>query len=82
MFSSIWTRFHTFTNWPIGLSQQPRELSEAGFFYTQFNDKVTCFQCGGSLHKWQKKSQPWEQHALRYPTCMFVLLGVKRCVNA
>lgn len=72
IYNSIWTRYNTFTEWPMALAQTPRELSEAGFFYTQFNDKVTCFHCGGSLYQWDILACPWEQHALAYPSCTFL----------
>lgn len=73
-FSSIWTRLNTYSDWPPGLHQKPKVLSEAGFFYTQFNDRVTCFQCGGSLNKWETDSDPWVQHAFWFPHCHYLYL--------
>lgn len=73
-FSSIWTRKSSYTDWPDALNQTPELLSDAGFFYSQFNDKVTCFQCGGSIHKWKPQAKPWEQHASWFPHCHYVLV--------
>lgn len=72
VYNSIWVRFNTFKNWPSSMSQTPPTLSEAGFFYSQFNDKVTCFYCGHSLYQWERGADPWEQHALWYSKCHYV----------
>lgn len=72
IYNNMWARLNTFTNWPIGLSQKPSELSDAGFFYSQFNDKVTCFYCGHSLYKWEPEADPWSQHALWYKDCPYI----------
>lgn len=40
-------RLQSYKNWPKNLKQEPEQLSEAGFFYTQRRDRVICFDCGG-----------------------------------
>lgn len=67
-------RLKTFREWPIALRQTPEQMSDAGFFYTLISDRVVCFYCGGGLREWRKIDNPWEQHALWYDKCNYVLL--------
>lgn len=68
------SRLATFDNWPKSLKQKPAELAEAGFYYTGVGDQTLCFYCGGGLKDWEEDDQPWEQHALWFSKCMFVIL--------
>ena len=55
---------------------QPKEkMAEAGFYYYNLRDCVKCFCCGCILSNWEPFDDPWEQHALWFPGCMFVLLS-------
>ncbi|XP_013386672.1 baculoviral IAP repeat-containing protein 3-like [Lingula anatina] len=65
-------RLATFQRWPPGISQRPRELSEAGFYYLGVGDRVKCFQCGGGMCNWQVDDKPWEMHEVWFPNCAFV----------
>lgn len=65
-------RLQTFDGWPKTLKQTPEQLSAAGFFYTQKDDRVICFCCGGGLHAWQEQDDPWEQHALHHDACEYL----------
>lgn len=65
-------RLQTYENWPKSSTQSPNQLSEAGFFYTQKEDRVICFSCGGGLYKWMEQDNSWEQHALWYGTCKYM----------
>lgn len=65
-------RLQSFNDWPKTLKQIPDQLSAAGFFYTQRDDRVICFCCGGGLHTWEEQDDPWEQHALHYGTCEYL----------
>ncbi|AGR57154.1 IAP-3 [Choristoneura rosaceana nucleopolyhedrovirus] len=67
-------RLRTFTAWPRGLKQHPEILAEAGFFYTGKSDKVKCFYCNGGLNNWEQDDDPWQQHALWFGRCAYVLL--------
>lgn len=66
------TRLETFKCWPIQMKQTPKELSDAGFFYTLKGDRVVCYYCGGGLHTWEAEDIPWEQHALNYGGCNYL----------
>ena len=55
-------RLKTFKNWPKQIEQQPKDLAEAGFYYTKIGDKVRCFYCGLTLHKWVKGDDPVCEH--------------------
>lgn len=67
-------RLRTFEDWPKSMKQTPKELADAGFFYTMKGDGVICFHCGGGLRQWDEKDIPWIEHALWYGKCNYVLL--------
>lgn len=66
-------RKETFIKWPY-LKPAPEELSEPGFFFTQKEDRVICFNCGGGLQDWTEEDNPWEQHACWYSECSYLRL--------
>lgn len=72
-FSSELIRLNSFETWPISEVQKPEQLSKAGFFYTKKDDRVICFSCDGGLYHWDKNDDPWEQHALWFERCEFLL---------
>lgn len=67
-------RLRSFDEWPKTMKQRPKQLSDAGFFYTQKSDRVICFSCGGGLRDWDEQDDPWEQHALWYSKCDYLRL--------
>jgi hypothetical protein len=36
------------------------------------NDITVCFQCGGALKDWKDTDDPWSEHAVWFPTCLYV----------
>lgn len=73
-YGTIEKRLETFQDWPVSIAQKPKELAEAGFFYTGKSDQTVCFHCGGGLKDWECNDQPWQQHAKWFPKCPFVIL--------
>lgn len=73
-YAVLTTRLATFTDWPKSMKQKPSELAEAGFFYTGKGDHTICFYCGGGLKNWEEHDDPWEQHALWFSKCGFLIL--------
>lgn len=67
-------RLRSYEDWPKTLKQKPKQLSDAGFFYTQKGDRVICFSCGGGLRDWDENDEPWEQHALWFSKCEYLQL--------
>lgn len=67
-------RLKTFNHWPKQIKQTPKELAGAGFYYTGLNDSVVCFCCKMGAHSWEKKDDPWEQHAKYTENCSFLTL--------
>lgn len=67
-------RLESYEDWPKFMKQKPKELSDAGFFYTGKSDRVKCFSCGGGLKDWEAEDQPWEQHAMWYSKCEYLKL--------
>lgn len=64
-FSTWAKRYKSFRtrHWPVALSQTAREMSNAGFFYTGYGDKVQCFHCGIVISGWYPEEKPREEHA-------------------
>jgi baculoviral IAP repeat-containing protein 7/8 len=67
-------RLLSFEDWPKTMKQKPKELAEAGFYYTGKGDRVACFSCGGGLKDWEEMDVPWEQHAMWYSKCEYLKL--------
>jgi E3 ubiquitin-protein ligase XIAP len=67
-------RLESYTDWPKTMKQKPKDLSDAGFYYTGKGDRVMCFSCGGGLKDWEVDDDPWEQHAMWYSNCSYVKL--------
>lgn len=67
-------RLRSFATWPLGLNQKPKEMAEAGFFYTEIGDRVVCFYCGGRMKDWGPNDLPWEEHARWFGQCPYVLV--------
>lgn len=67
-------RLESYEDWPKIMKQKPKELSDAGFFYTGKSDRVKCFSCGGGLKDWEAEDEPWEQHAMWYNNCEYLKL--------
>ncbi|NXT41721.1 XIAP ligase, partial [Pelecanoides urinatrix] len=67
------TRLNSFHNWPFNSQLTPKELANAGFYYTGVGDQVACFCCGGKLKKWEPSDRAWSEHKRHFPKCFFVL---------
>lgn len=44
------------------------------FVFLGKGDQTLCFHCGGGLKNWEEDDDPWEQHALWFSKCNFLLL--------
>ncbi|KAL1492136.1 hypothetical protein ABEB36_012624 [Hypothenemus hampei] len=67
------TFFNPLASWPRSMKQKPHDLAEAGFYYVGMGDQAICFCCGGGLKDWEETDDPWEQHALWFPKCPYLL---------
>ncbi|NXN07392.1 XIAP ligase, partial [Indicator maculatus] len=67
------TRLNSFHNWPLNSQLTPKELANAGFYYTGVGDEVACFCCGGKLKQWEPDDRAWSEHKRHFPKCLFVL---------
>ncbi|XP_052669604.1 E3 ubiquitin-protein ligase XIAP isoform X1 [Harpia harpyja] len=67
------TRLKSFHSWPLNSQLTPKELANAGFYYTGVDDQVACFCCGGKLKKWEPSDRAWSEHKRHFPKCFFVL---------
>lgn len=68
-------RRQTFKNWPG--SQDPNELSLAGFFYLQDGDEVQCHHCGIRIHQWESDEVPIAEHVRWSPDCRYAQVALK-----
>lgn len=71
-------RLHTFINWPKDCPIQPKELIDAGFYYTGNGDKVECFKCGIILAGWEPLDTPWGEHVKWAKNCPLVIEYLRR----
>ena len=71
-YASEHARLHTFINWPKDCPVQPKELIDAGFYYTGNEDKVECFKCGIILAGWEPEDTPWGEHEKWAKDCPLV----------
>src|SRR5258705_7161883 len=69
-YSSIDLREKSFKDWPH--EQTPKEMAEAGFFYSGLSDHGKCFFCGGGLRNFTNGDDPWREHAYWYFRCRYV----------
>ncbi|KAF1580180.1 UNVERIFIED_CONTAM: E3 ubiquitin-protein ligase XIAP, partial [Eudyptes pachyrhynchus] len=67
------SRLKSFHSWPLNGQLTPKELANAGFYYTGVGDQVACFCCGGKLKKWEPSDRAWSEHKRHFPKCFFVL---------
>ena len=65
-------RQDTFANWPPQLKQHPARMVAAGFFYTGYNDRVVCYQCGKDLFGWKSDQDPAVEHYALFKDCPLV----------
>ncbi|KDR09161.1 baculoviral IAP repeat-containing protein 3-like [Zootermopsis nevadensis] len=72
------SRVRSYENWPRSLKQKPDKLSDAGFYYTGKGDQTVCFHCGGGLKDWEEMDDPWVEHAVWFPKCVYVVLNKGR----
>ncbi|KAM4031695.1 baculoviral IAP repeat-containing protein 7 [Anomaloglossus baeobatrachus] len=66
-------RLSTYRNWPPYAEVTPEVLARAGFFYTGYRDNVKCFHCDGGLRNWERRDDPWREHAKWFPRCEFLV---------
>ncbi|XP_056015250.1 baculoviral IAP repeat-containing protein 2-like isoform X2 [Ostrea edulis] len=65
-------RIRSFTDWPVTMTQTPRDMSLAGFSYAGYEDYTRCFFCGGELRNWEADDDPWVEHGRWFSNCTFV----------
>lgn len=77
-YASYEWRLRSFDAWPGETGQKKEDLAAAGFFHrkdllTSSDDHHTmCYYCGGCLKAWKPTSDPYDEHAKRFPKCRFI----------
>jgi hypothetical protein len=46
-------------------------------FIRGVDDKTVCFHCGGCLKNWEASDDPWMEHTVWFPNCLFSLHAAK-----
>ncbi|XP_050395257.1 baculoviral IAP repeat-containing protein 3 isoform X1 [Patella vulgata] len=64
-------RLETFRRWPLR-RPLPLDLARAGFYYSGSADEVRCAFCDGVLKNWKCTDDPWTEHNVKFPHCLFV----------
>ena len=77
-YSSEHARLHTFINWPKACPVQPKELIDAGFYFTGEGDKARCFECGITLASWEPEDTAWGEHEKWSKDCPLVKERTRR----
>ena len=72
-FDKLGIRISSYQGWPGYVSQTPKEMAEAGWFYTGYSDVTKCFQCGGTAKQWDLYTNPLKRHKELYPECKFLV---------
>ncbi|MCK5894593.1 MAG: hypothetical protein KAG53_09370 [Endozoicomonadaceae bacterium] len=72
-YQNIHIRTSSYQGWPGYVSQTPKEMAEAGWFYTGYSDVTKCFQCGGTAKQWDLYTNPLKRHKELYPECKFLV---------
>ena len=65
-------RIATFTTWPKAMPITSMELAHAGFIYTGFADKVHCPWCKLTLHEFDERDSPYEEHLKHTRGCGYL----------
>ncbi|RWR99177.1 Baculoviral IAP repeat-containing protein 2-like protein, partial [Dinothrombium tinctorium] len=51
-----------------------KEIAEAGFYFASLYKCFRCFHCDGSIYNWKLSNNPWLEHAIRFPQCIYVIV--------
>ncbi|XP_059154665.1 uncharacterized protein LOC131940103 [Physella acuta] len=73
MYVDVQERINSFLCWPTHHCHNPVNLAEAGFFYQDVADCVTCFYCGLALRYLQPHDDIVDKHHQYRPQCQYVL---------
>ncbi|CAF4438976.1 unnamed protein product [Rotaria socialis] len=72
-------RQETFSNWPSETPYTGSQMINAGYFYCNAGDRVTCIYCHLTCQQWKSNSEePWEVHKTMSPKCPFVIAEMAR----
>ncbi len=72
-------RLATFVTWPKCMVMPSKEcLARAGFWYTGFSDRVSCYVCKLKLHNWKPLDDPYLEHLRLSPHCSYMRISYCR----
>lgn len=59
--------------WKASHPISPKDLAEAGLYFTGAGDRVKCAFCYREIYDWEAGDIPIETHQNHFPTCPFVI---------
>lgn len=62
----------TFKYYPEAIGICIDAVANAGFYYENITDQLTCFHCDGKLRRWRSEFDPWLEHKKWFPDCGFL----------
>ena len=74
-------RLQSFTSWPTSSPLSAESLARAGWYYINWDDRVRCAWCHGSVFNWEKKDTAMGEHHRHFPQCDFVRSRFKTAFN-
>jgi len=72
LYQHLSDRFQSFHSWSP-MATPGYLMSAAGFYSLGRHGAVVCFCCRGGFKNWTESHDPWQQHAMYYPTCHYLL---------
>ena len=65
-------RLRSFAAWPKTAPLLAEDLARAGWYYLNWDDRVRCAWCHGSVFNWEAKDSAFGEHHRHFPHCDFV----------
>ncbi|KAJ8882244.1 hypothetical protein PR048_018732 [Dryococelus australis] len=66
-FGSKTLRMASYGLWQKSSTNSAEEMCDAGFFYTEKNDRQLCFVYGGGLCDWEGNDGQWTEYSCWFP---------------
>nr|QED40024.1 IAP-3 [Spodoptera frugiperda multiple nucleopolyhedrovirus] len=71
-YEDVEKRRQSYQNLPIPLYQDLDDMACAGFYYNRDDSTFVCFQGGCTIVHWERRDDPWREHARWFPNCEYV----------
>lgn len=62
-------RIRSYSDWPAEMTQTPRDMALAGFFYPGYGDYTRILFAEGGLRDWEAEDDPWVSYRVGGTEC-------------